>query len=262
MRVTRAALRAQAPDEPDAISIHEDNDADTSQGEDVQHENDHARPVLRDITDDNATSTEEITELKHSTNGGKAKGSLKKGGRGKKDKQEFELVPTADMVHQPAAENGGGEQQPEQTDVDLAPSETLAPQDISETQSLSQTPERPITTTSKTPKFDPELHLATLDFPNIQDQEDSFVESIKTRSPIKLSREQSVDSFVESIKSRSPARRASRIEDSVEAMDALDDAIEEISTKLPQIEHMEIESPVKSRRSPQRHFHLPHARLH
>lgn len=41
------------------------------------------------------------------------------------------------------------------------------------------------------------------------------------------------DSFVEHIKSRSPAKRHSRIEDSVEALDALEDAIEKVDEAIP-----------------------------
>ena len=41
------------------------------------------------------------------------------------------------------------------------------------------------------------------------------------------------DSFVEGIKSRSPAKRVSRIEDSVEALDALEDEIEKVGEALP-----------------------------
>ena len=41
------------------------------------------------------------------------------------------------------------------------------------------------------------------------------------------------DSFVERIKSRSPAKRHSRIEDSVEALDALEDAIEKVDEAIP-----------------------------
>ena len=41
------------------------------------------------------------------------------------------------------------------------------------------------------------------------------------------------DSFVEQIKTRSPAKRVSRIEDSVEALDALEDEIEKIGEAIP-----------------------------
>ena len=257
MRLTRAAIRAQAQDEPDAISIHEDTDADTSKDQ-ITQEEDASRPILKDITEDNySTTTDEAAELKQSVRGKQSEGNKKKG---KQTKTEIDQVPalTESVAEQATENNEASEPQPAlvETERQVEALETLAPvhspaSNISETANItSQTPEKGITMTSKTPKFDPVLHAPSLQ-PLAEDtQDDSFVDSIKTRSPLKLSREPSRDSFVDSIKSRSPARRTSRLEDSVEAMDALEDAIEEFSIKLPQIEHIEIESPVKTRRSP------------
>ncbi|KAL6715091.1 hypothetical protein ACLMJK_007352 [Lecanora helva] len=52
------------------------------------------------------------------------------------------------------------------------------------------------------------------------------------------------DSFVEKIKSRTPAKRVSRIEDSVEALDALEEEIEKIGVLVPGPN--EVQSPVKN----------------
>ena len=249
-------MRAQAQDDPDAISIHEDTDDNTPHDHTAQEE-EMSRPALKDITEDNyPTTTDEVAELKQSTRGKKVKGGSRKGKQAQKDHNEVAEV-TEEVTEQPTTKNSeGGEQQPELQEQDIEASETLAPAhspvpSISETEEMAaQTPDKNITTTSKTPKFDPVLHAPEIDPDSAKDESsDSFVGSIKTRSPIKLSREPSRDSFVDSIKSRSPAKQASRIEDSVEAMDALEDAIEEVSIKLPQIEHIEIESPVKERQN-------------
>lgn len=51
------------------------------------------------------------------------------------------------------------------------------------------------------------------------------------------------DSFVEQIKTRTPAKRISRIEDSVEALDALEEEIEKVGGLIP--ESNDVRSPVK-----------------
>ncbi|KAI9654737.1 MAG: hypothetical protein M1829_000873 [Trizodia sp. TS-e1964] len=78
--------------------------------------------------------------------------------------------------------------------------------------------------------------------------EDSFVESIQMRSPVKQSfevpkpepeptaeevEECQEDSFVQQIIFRSPSKPLSRIEDSVEAIDALEEALEKVGEALP-----------------------------
>ena len=263
--MTRAALRAYAQDE-DAISVHEDEDAGGPQNEDMQAEG-QSRPVLKDITEDNySTTTEEASELKQSTPGRKPRAAKRKGRQATDDSNEGPEV-TKEVGDQAVASNKeGGEQQPELGDQYMRAFETPAPTQLSipgtcETEEMTaETPQRSISIGSKTPKFDPVLHAPEAEASSTKvEQQDSFIDSIKTRSPIKLSREPSPDSFIESIKSRSPARGASRIEDSVEAMDALEDAIEEVSIKMPHIEHMNLESPVKARQTPPKAL-LPSAR--
>ena len=255
--MTRAALRAQAQDDPDAISIHEDDITDTPQENSLQEE-DASRPVLKDITDDNhSTTTDEVTELKQSTRVKKPETGKKKGKQAQTDQNALDIEVTEAQAEQSPSNKESGEEQTQVEEQHVEAPETLASagtpaMSISEpTDTMSTTPEKPVLAISKTPKFDPQMHVPVVEPPSDSDtKDDSFVESIKTRSPVKLSRQPSRDSFVDSIKSRSPARRTSRIEDSVEAMDALEDAIEEISIKLPQIEHLEVESPIKLRQSP------------
>ena len=256
MRMTRAALRAYAQDE-DAISIHEDKDADAPQVETTEDEGP-PRSVLKDITEDNySTTTDEVSELKQSTQGRKPRASNRKGKQATGDNND-DLEVTKEVVEQANADNNEDDkQQPGVEEQYMEASETMTPPDPSATsiteshEMTSETPKRDIAIASKTPKFDPALHAPEVQpTPAEDEQEDSFVESIKTRSPIKLSREPSHDSFIDSIKSRSPARQASRIEDSVAAMDALEDAIEEIAIKMPHIEDIDLESLVKARQTP------------
>ena len=254
--MTRAALRAYAQDE-DAISIHEDKDADALQIETTEKEGP-PRPALTDITEDNySTTTDEVSELKQSTRGRKPKASKRKGKQATEDNDEDAEV-TKEVTEQATSANNEGCEQPEAEEPYIEASETTFPATapaatISESEEITaETPKKDILTTiSKTPKFDPVLHAPESQATSAEhQQEDSFVDSIKTRFPMKLSREPSRDSFIDSIKSRSPARQASRIEDSVEAMDALEDAIEEIAIKMPHIEDIDLESLVKARQAP------------
>lgn len=102
-----------------------------------------------------------------------------------------------------------------------------------------------------TPQIDPEMHGSedlSMKAP-ANEQEDSFVGTIGSRTPAKITRTEtfdseqnedntdnhSEDSFVEKIVARSPAKSITRIEDFVEAIDALEDAIEEIGECLPAV---------------------------
>jgi hypothetical protein len=109
----------------------------------------------------------------------------------------------------------------------------------------------------KTPKFDPEVHIANGELKGQGlEKDDSFVENIDSRSPAKKAftasegqlKEDQEDSFVGQISSRSPAKVTTRIEDSVAAIDALEDALEEIGQALPTVQ--DNESPVKTKKSP------------
>ena len=76
------------------------------------------------------------------------------------------------------------------------------------------------------------------------EQEDSFVAKIETRTPLKMTDSDSTgtplkeesdkdDSFVDQIKARTPGKRITRIEDSVEALDALEEEIEKVGGLIP-----------------------------
>ena len=76
------------------------------------------------------------------------------------------------------------------------------------------------------------------------DKDDSFVAMIKSCTPAKMTSadnpkdESGVDkvekdSFLDQIKKRSPSKRVSRIEDSVEALDALEEEIEKVDKLIP-----------------------------
>jgi hypothetical protein len=105
-----------------------------------------------------------------------------------------------------------------------------------------------------TPHFDPKVHDPHMDIADKavgNEADDSFVEKIISRSPGKLMTQpnesdkvqdvviddqacvdEGNDSFVDKIIMRSPVKPIMRIEDSVEAIDALEDAIEQIDEAI------------------------------
>ncbi|EXJ78426.1 hypothetical protein A1O1_08826 [Capronia coronata CBS 617.96] len=116
-------------------------------------------------------------------------------------------------------------------------------------QTSISTPENIRCDPPKTPKFDPSVHALNEDVatPAADTAEDSFVDKIKSRSPTKMQSHSELnhsESFVEGMMTRTP-----RIEDSVEAIDALEDAIEKVSEDLPVLDGLQIESPVKSKKN-------------
>lgn len=77
-----------------------------------------------------------------------------------------------------------------------------------------------------------------------QKEEDSFVAKIESRTPLKMTTSEEMDtlpaqdddkedSFAERIRTRTPSKRISRIEDSVDALDALEEEIEKIGGSIP-----------------------------
>ena len=75
-------------------------------------------------------------------------------------------------------------------------------------------------------------------------EEDSFVVKIESRTPLKMTTSEEIetlpaqvdnkeDSFAERIRTRTPGKRISRIEDSVDALDALEEEIEKIDGSIP-----------------------------
>lgn len=130
---------------------------------------------------------------------------------------------------------------------------------------------RTLSAKPQTPRFNPELHkMPETNSKPKQEGEDSFVATIETRTPAKITQtgclEESAkdndvvstvdvkqdDSFAENILLRSPIKFTtrspiSRIEDSVDAIDALEEEIEKIGESIPAIVD-EPQSPVKNPR--------------
>lgn len=105
---------------------------------------------------------------------------------------------------------------------------------------------RQLTPTPTTPCLGSELHKANerMTSDGKDEQEDSFVAKIESRTPLRMTNSEKIevphnadsdkdDSFVEQIKARTPAKRISRIEDSVEALDALEEEIEMVGGLIP-----------------------------
>lgn len=91
-----------------------------------------------------------------------------------------------------------------------------------------------------------------------EEKEDSFVAKIESRTPLKMTGNEGMDmppneesnkddSFVEQIKTRTPSKRISRIEDSVEALDVLEEEIDKVGGLIP-VSLDGIESPVKAKK--------------
>lgn len=107
----------------------------------------------------------------------------------------------------------------------------------------------------QTPRFDPEVHRSEdkASACTVEGNTDAFAEDIISRTPAKMMTTDGAsdepkdtqvenhvtstkeDSFVAQIKARSPAKPVSRIEDSVEAIDAFEDEIQKIGELLPAI---------------------------
>ena len=121
---------------------------------------------------------------------------------------------------------------------------------------------------SHTPRFDPDVHQMPKPDATMEEKgEDSFVSAIGTRTPAKTTRIETFDddgaeisvhinttdtskddSSAEEILTRSATKPTSRIEDSVEAIDALEEAIEKIGESLATIAD-EPQSPVKNKKA-------------
>ena len=95
-----------------------------------------------------------------------------------------------------------------------------------------------------------------------KEREDSFVAKIQSRTPLKVTVSEEIEmplreesngdhSFVDQIKTRTPGKHISRIEDSVEALDALEEEIEKVGGLIPASadglqSHVNIEKQTKS----------------
>lgn len=255
--MTRAALRAQ--ESQDAISIHEEPQPQEHGSPDAFGD---ARLALKDITDSNtATGSSVATPLKST--------KINKDTPASTPAAAARPAPNGDDIETRSATCPTSEGPVETSDAALeearavlaATTETNAPATPHVSDLVTESAPNPATSQSsqkvgdacafdnaalKTPRFNPETHEHASSS-IMGDREDSFLKSIKSRTPGRLDASppaQEEDSFVEKITSRTP-RPASRIEDPVEAMDALEDAIEQFSGELPVLESLQIESPVK-----------------
>ena len=95
---------------------------------------------------------------------------------------------------------------------------------------------------NKTPRFNPSIHKSMEEGSlKMSDEGDHVLQASSVEQPketeviLETSSTQGNkdDSFVEQIKTRTPAKRVSRIEDSVEALDALEDEIEKMGEAIP-----------------------------
>ena len=112
--------------------------------------------------------------------------------------------------------------------------------------SAALTASRQISPKLTTPRFDSETQKSddVIMPESKEEKEDSFVAKIESRTPLKMTTSESMDmqstkdddkddSFVEQIRTRTPGKRISRIEDSVEALDVLEEEIEKVGVLLP-----------------------------
>ncbi|RMZ77567.1 hypothetical protein DV737_g4257, partial [Chaetothyriales sp. CBS 132003] len=208
-----ASMRAQMHEDEMPIHIDADPPEDEQLDDEQLDDEQLNRPVLKDITELNSPP---ITDGSNETDGS--------------TETRMQPVENAKSGNQgTAAQDSGSE---ESRDATGSESE----QDLPAVEGSNQQDE-------------PEAATESTDIAREEKAEgdDSFVDSIKSRSPTKLRRESAqADSFVEDITSRTPIRPKSRIEDSVDAIDALEDAIEQVSGRLPKLDHLNLESPVKS----------------
>ncbi|ERF70651.1 hypothetical protein EPUS_02517 [Endocarpon pusillum Z07020] len=282
-RVTRAQLRAQEAEVGPQL-IHEDNEAmstTNTQDYDPFSSEISIRPPLGEIQNNNNNAPllpPELGEQLTPTN--KNKGTKKSNMRNRKnikltlandesflpspDQQVLEDESQSDASS--AAEAAAEELRRDSLALEISqvlvdnarpvtPSSTAAKE---ASRSLSKSPEKRLIAVQGpvqgTPRFDPLVHSQTSFAGQVSGQrsEDSFVSSIKTRTPARImTSEQHAgdgpDSFMENIINRSPSKYVARIEDSVEAIDALEEAIEQVAEDLPKAMPSSLESPVRNK---------------
>lgn len=102
----------------------------------------------------------------------------------------------------------------------------------------------------QTPRFDPAVHKSPVKEGLTNDEdEDSFVQSIISRSPLKSNNKgkwANPAARTMSSMSRSQAGNYQDIEDPLDAIDALEDALEQIGQALPVVEEHGLDSPVRA----------------
>lgn len=245
-RVTRAALR----------SIEQQNESDIAASTPLPQTPIKGRAPLGEIAankgaENEATnnSEEKVAPAKKGTGVGKKGNPVKKADKQMREKVEESrdevLEDEKQSIQDSAAEEAcqnllkNGSQGTTQTVIDTGRPQT-PPSAAANTASKQLSPK------SITPYFDSEIQeSADAIKPEAEDEkEDSFVAKIKSRTPMKMTSSEGInmppneesnkdDSFVEQIKTRTPGKRISRIEDSVEALDALEEEIEKVGGLIP-----------------------------
>ena len=270
-RTTRAAARAQETDTSPQL-IFEDDSTATATERSSQTTPVPARPIFGELTGNNIPAPEpkEQTVTIYAM---PAKKVRDKKGRPANQKTKLALEVQTGNDNQMTAEVLEDENQSDSSDAAEAAAEELrkpetfqVPMDFEgsrsplsaaaqeATSSLLRSPNKDMVAMQgmppNTPKFNPAVHREEL-LAGEDNKEDSFVEDITTRSPVKARpqiEEHREDSFIEAIITRSPVKVTPRIEDSVAEMDALDDAIEKVAEILPVLEERDLESPVATRK--------------
>jgi len=239
------------------------------------------RSALRDITDENYPIAEvdlsetnmekekqeldnaqsELHELRKSTRKGR--------GKSKSRTRKVEAVTLVEPGVDEATKQGKLEHLdsavPETEPTSLA-EEPVQNEELPELESHPETDVREVDTTvdeeiepqlsieslvPKTPKFDPDVYQP--DHEASTTTEDSFVHSITSRSPTKLGQSQMEDSHPSqqlqpcssSLQAQTPLRRASstNFEESFEALDSLEDTIEQVTAGLPVLSAEQVDVP-------------------
>ncbi|OAX79457.1 hypothetical protein ACJ72_06221 [Emergomyces africanus] len=107
--------------------------------------------------------------------------------------------------------------------------------------------------TTQTPRFDPAVHKSPVKAELIgeDEDEDSFVQSIISRTPFKSNKKDKWANPTSHSMSSMPHSQAGNYQDNIEhpldAIDALEDALEQIGQALPVVEEHGLDSPVRSR---------------
>jgi hypothetical protein len=255
MRMTRAALKAQAS--LDTLSIHEDASAERTRLSPYTDEND--SHVLKEISN-NKTTEPQSPALDLSAGSMTPKSNKKRSGTndcGKKDPAVTSTAPEAELTipnqfYEPPADAEDKHREVAVANTPEPPhAETVAVSDpnpgnlpeqgtlvIPEIREPSDDESTLRHAPISTPRFVPDIHASHM--ANDMAKDDSFVAAIRSRSPGKAN----TSIISDRTTSRSP-QSTSRIEDSVDAIDALEDALEQFSGEMPMLDALRVDSPSK-----------------
>lgn len=151
--------------------------------------------------------------------------------------EDNEIFRRSDIVHDEPIEESQIQSADDNTVEIVEASETYQPL-------LAESPRSIAPSISRTPRFDSSIHVTDA----ASTTEDSFLNSTRKRSPIKSPLESTSpasDSFSNSLRAHTPIRRVSsaKFQESFEAMDSLEDTIEQLTASLPLLPAEEMHSP-------------------